>query len=93
MTTTPLPPTEGWEIDYDKMIADAFANHKYRQGTRECVAFKNGAHWAMHNYAHQARADLEAEVQRLREALDDIRVSTTDHDTMLKARAALEGTK
>ena len=40
--------------------------------------------------AEQARADLEAENKRLREALEDIRVSTTDHDTMLKARAALE---
>lgn len=43
-------PDEGWEIDYHKLIADAFANHKYAQGTRECVAFKYGAEWAMHNY-------------------------------------------
>lgn len=91
MTTTPLPPSEGWELDYDKLIADAFANHKYRQGTRECVAFKNGAHWAMHNYATQARADLEAEVVRLRAQMQTIKDYAGNPEIVWKtAVAALE---
>ena len=37
-------------IDYDKLIADAWSTKKYRQGTHACVAFKNGAEWAVREY-------------------------------------------
>lgn len=44
----------------------------------------------MTDYASQARADLEAENKRLREALDEIAINTHDDTAERVARAALK---
>lgn len=78
MTTTPLPPTPEYDIDT--------ANHA---GVR-LVGFTPDT---LRIYATQARADLEAENQRLREALIkaanalDVRCAFGDADVI---RAELE---
>lgn len=93
MTTTPLPPAiepVAW-FEYarkkptlKRLVFDRTSRSQLR------VAGWVSEPLVKESDATQARADLEAEIKRLREALEDIRVSTTDHDTMLKARAALE---
>lgn len=83
MTTTPLPPLP-------------YAEHGL------CFFDEGGAHHCdkdgytadqMQAYATQARADLEAENKRLREALDRIADPRNKHfsgDAQVVARAALE---
>lgn len=51
------------EIDYMALIRAGFERHKYRHGTRLCVAFKNGAEWFREQVAAHADAPADAQHQ------------------------------
>lgn len=69
MTTTPLPPrpSPAFKLNYDKKTGWYFVNEP---GVGDTWCFTS---FQLEAYATQARADLEAEVQRLREALQNIK--------------------
>lgn len=84
MNTTPLPPIT-------KYSAPMLKNWPWTDAELAWVADRD-AKWKA--YATQACADLEAEVQRLREALDwCIAEINRDSPAVLNARATLEKTK
>jgi hypothetical protein len=41
--------------DVNRLIADGFARHGYRQGTKECIAFFRGAGYALERIAAGAK--------------------------------------
>lgn len=45
------------EIDYLKLVEDAFSRHKYRTGTPTCIAFKRGAEWLQEQFASTQQAE------------------------------------
>ena len=88
MTTTPLPP---------HVISTDHPNHPSEGWSIAEMVWIDARDKIFQAYATQARADLEAEVARLREALEELLrhftrspSSLADSETRIKAHAALE---
>lgn len=56
------------EIDYERLVKDAFTKFRYNQGTASCVAFKRGAEWLREQtLAEEKRRELR--MTKMEEAL------------------------
>lgn len=72
-------------IDYGALISHAWSIEGYRQGSGACVAFKNGAEWAVRKYGRAAPvAPAELTRDQIAELVEgmsvSVDISTGEHD-------------
>lgn len=86
------------EIDYEALIRAAWANHKYRQGTGACVAFKHGAEWFREQIAATppvavAAEDARGDTWKPRPGTPEARAMQREHERIDRVVAGLEAIK